>query len=171
MSVEPPTDDLETALLRAIRHFFDERASRPAHADDHGEAMSGRPLQLATTVLFLQMIDADRESKHDEHEALVAAVARVLKVDAEGASTVIRTAEDYVKTPLTKLLRLLRERSTPVQKKRVVECMWQLAFADAELVGHEEYFVRKVAEAIGLTTADLVETKIRAREAFFEPGR
>jgi uncharacterized tellurite resistance protein B-like protein len=46
----------------------------------------------------------------------------------------------------------------------------QLAFADAELVGHEEYFVRKVAESLGLTTADLVETKVQAREAFLNPG-
>jgi len=44
--------------------------------------------------------------------------------------------------------------------------MWQLAFADAELAGQEEYFVRKVAGSLGLTTADLVETKILAREAF-----
>ncbi len=169
MPAEPSSPDIETALLQAIRHFFEERAARPPATEKAGEALSGRPLQLATTILFLQMILADRESKHDEHAALVAAVARVLKVDAEGATLVIRTAEEYVKTPLPKLLRILERRCTLGQKKKVVECMWQLAFADAELEGHEEYFVRKVAQAIGLSTADLVETKILAREAFLNP--
>jgi len=41
-----------------------------------------------------------------------------------------------------------------------------LAFADADLAGHEEYFVRKVSQSLGLSRADLIETKILAREAF-----
>ncbi|MBK5255539.1 MAG: TerB family tellurite resistance protein [Vicinamibacteria bacterium] len=170
MTVQPPNTNIETELLRAIRIFFEERAARPTLAENPEEVLSGRPLQLATTVLFLQMINADHESKHDEHAALVAAVARVLEVDAEGATFIIRTAEEHIRTPLPKLLRLLTERCTTSQKKRVVECMWQLAFADAELAGHEEYFVRKVAESIGLQTADLIEAKILAREAFLSSG-
>lgn len=166
MAPERSSEDIEAALLEAIHRFFEERAAAPAEADNDEAALAGRPLQLATTVLFLQMIEADRESKHDEHKALVAALVRVLKVDAEGATFIIRAAEQHVKTPLPKLLRILKDRCTPRQRKRVVECMWQLAFADAELVGHEEYFVRKVAQALGLNTADLVETKILAREAF-----
>ena len=170
MHSDHSTSDIESALLDAIRRFFEERATTPAEGEGDEATLTGRPLQLATTILFLQMIDADQESRHDEHATLVAAVARVLKLDAEGAAVVIRTAEDHVKTPLPKLLRVLRDRCNASQKKRVVECMWQLAFADAELVGHEEYFVRKVAQAIGLRTADLVETKILGREAFLNPG-
>jgi uncharacterized tellurite resistance protein B-like protein len=75
-------------------------------------------------------------------------------------------AEQHVKKPLKKLLAVLRERCTPAQRKKVVESLWQLAFADAELAGQEEYFVRKVSEALGLSTADLIEAKIVAREAF-----
>lgn len=170
MSAPPPNSDLESALLSAIRHFFETRATTPVEAPDEGDAVSGRRLQLATTVLFLQMIAADRESKHDEHHALVAAVARALRIDGPQAITIIRLAEENVKTPLPQLLRLLKERCTGAQLKNVVTNLWQLAFADAELAGHEEYFVRKVAQALGLNTADLVETKILAREAFLSSG-
>ena len=166
MSAPPPNSDLESALLGAIRHFFETRATTPAETPDEGDAVSGRRLQLATTVLFLQMIAADRESKHDEHQALINAVATSLRMDGPDAVTVIRLAEKHVKTPLPQLVKALRERCSPLQIKSVVTSLWQLAFADADLAGHEEYFVRKVAQSLGLSTADLVETKILAREAF-----
>jgi uncharacterized tellurite resistance protein B-like protein len=47
-----------------------------------------------------------------------------------------------------------------------LEALWRIAFADAELAGQEEYLVRKIALQLGLSTADLVETKVRAREEF-----
>ena len=49
-----------------------------------------------------------------------------------------------------------------------MEALWRIAFADAELAGHEEYLVRKIAGKLNLTSADLVETKVRAREKFLE---
>jgi uncharacterized tellurite resistance protein B-like protein len=168
-----PASEIESALLSAIRQFFETRGAAPVEApgpDDPGDTVSGRRLQLATTVLFLQMIAADRESKHDEHHALIIAVARVLRIGGEEAIIIIRLAEEHVKTPLPQLLRMLKERCTGAQLKNVVTNLWQLAFADAELAGHEEYFVRKVAQALGLNTADLVETKILAREAFLSAG-
>lgn len=122
-------------------------------------------MQLATAILFLQMIAADRESKHDEHQALITAVSTSLRMDGQEAVTLIRLAEKHVKTPLPQLVQALRDRCTPAQLKSVVTSLWQLAFADADLAGHEEYFVRKIAESLGLSTADLVETKILAREA------
>lgn len=170
MPESPQTPDIESALLSAIRHFFETRAVAPAEVPDESDTVTGRRLQLATTVLFLQMIAADQESKHDEHHALIAAVARVLRIDGKDAVIIIRLAEEHVKTPLPQLLRLLNERCTPPQKRKVIESMWQLAFADAELAGHEEYFVRKVAQALGLNTADLVESKIVARETFLSSG-
>ena len=170
MPPKPPESDLESALLTAIRQFFEARPASPAPVSDEDDTVTGRRLQLATAILFLQMIAADRESKHDEHQALIDAVSRVLRIDGRNAVTLIRLAEDYVKTPLPQLLRLLKERCTPAQKKNVVTCMWQLAFADAELLGHEEYFVRKVSDALGLSTADLVETKVLARESFLGPA-
>jgi uncharacterized tellurite resistance protein B-like protein len=170
MPSETPNPELESALLSAIRQFFEERPAAAPETPDEGDAVTGRRLQLATTVLFLQMIAADRESKHDEHRALIAAVAKVLRIDGRDAIIIVRLAEAHVKTPLLELLRLLRKRCTEAQLKSVVTGLWQLAFADAELAGHEEYFVRKVSQTLGLTTADLVETKILARETFLTAG-
>jgi uncharacterized tellurite resistance protein B-like protein len=62
----------------------------------------------------------------------------------------------------------LQQECTLEQKRQLVESLWRIAFADAELAGHEEYLVRKIAGQLGLSTADLVETKVRAREDFLK---
>ena len=165
MPERSPEAELESALLSAIRRFFETRETAPEPAPDESDTVTGRRLQLASAVLFLQMIAADQESKHDEHQTLVTAVMQVLRMDGKDAVILIRLAEKHVKTPLPQLLKALRERCSPAQIKRVVTSLWQLAFADSDLAGHEEYFVRKISGALGLTTADLVETKILAREA------
>ena len=170
MSANPAHSEIETALLQTIHEFFEERAGKASDPIPESGALRDGRLQLAATVLFLQMIAADHGARHDEHKTLLGVLSRVLHVEGEEAAMIIRVAEQHVKRPLKKLLRVLRDRLTPVQKKKVIESMWQLAFADAELAGQEEYFVRKVAEALGLTTADLVETKILAREAFLGSG-
>lgn len=160
---EADNPDIETELLSDLRRFFE---SREGSAGQTAERVTERRLQIATTVIFLQMIAADHGTKHDEHEVLLNAVAGVLGITGDDALTLIRLAEAHVKTPLPKLLRLLDNDCTLAQKKKVVESMWRLAFADAELAGHEEYFVRKVAQALGLNTADLIETKVLAKDAF-----
>lgn len=170
MTLNPAHHDIEAALLQAIHEFFEDRASASAPQVPESDTVRDGRLQLATTVLFLQMIAADHGARHDEHKALPGVLSRVLRVEGEEAAIIVRVAEQHMKKPLKKVLRLLRDRCTPAQKKKVVESMWQLAFADAELAGQEEYFVRKVAESLGLTTADLVETKILAREAFLGSG-
>ena len=178
MPPKPSAPDLEKALLSAMRQFFEasapEGATKPALVEEKepepSDAVTGRRLQLATAILFQQMIAADQGAKPEEHQAMLAAVGRVLGIDLGDAAIIISLGEKHVKTPLPQLLGLLKERCTLIQKKKVIESMWQLAFADAELAGHEEYFVRKVSRSLGLSTADLVETKILAREGFLAQG-
>ncbi len=93
-------------------------------------------------------------------------LVRSLGLPDDQADVVVRAAEEAIargaRFPLV-LDRLARACSTG-QKHQLVEALWRIAFADAELAGHEEYLVRKIAVQLGLSTADLVETKVRARE-------
>jgi uncharacterized tellurite resistance protein B-like protein len=118
----------------------------------------------------VSVVRADRSSHQDEHRALATGVAQALDLDGETAAVVWRAAEDAIARGVTfaTVLRKLDVGCTPAQKLRLVEALWRIAFADAELAGQEEYLVRKIAGHLGLTSADLVETKIRAREKVLE---
>jgi len=159
-------DRLKSELLREIEELLEQKWPRAAEG---GLApITSRRLQLASAVLMVAVVRADFESRQDEHRALEHAVSRALDLHHEAAALVVRTAEEALERGISfgKLLQALARECSLDQKRSLVESLWRIAFSDAELAGHEEYLVRKIAGQLGLSTADLVETKVRAREGF-----
>ena len=158
-------DRLRADLVREIREFVEARWPSAAEGS---ASITDRRLRLGAAVLMVCVLKADGVSRRDEHRALQRAVGRALDLEAEDAMAVVRAAEEAVGggAAFASALQQLVTGCSHEQKRRLVEELWRIAFADAELAGHEEYLVRKVAESLGLTRADLVETKVRARETF-----
>jgi uncharacterized tellurite resistance protein B-like protein len=158
-------ESVREGLVRDIQDLLDDQA--PGEAAAAAVIADGR-VQLAAAVLMVSVARADLATTEDERSALVRAVSRGLGLPEDVAAVVARCAEDAldrgVRFPVV-LARLSRE-CTVAQKRLLVESLWRIAFADAELAGHEEYLVRKIAGQLDLGTADLVETKVRARETF-----
>jgi uncharacterized tellurite resistance protein B-like protein len=156
---------LRAELVREIQDFLD---CQWPPAADAAVTITDRRLQLAAAVLMVGVVRADFESRQDEHRVLERSLTRALDLADDEATVVVHAAEEAiargVRFPVV-LDRLARE-CPAGQKHRLVEWLWRIAFADAELAGHEEYLVRKIAVQLGLSTADLVETKVRAREDF-----
>ena len=159
-------EKLRAELLRDIVEFLENRW--PMAAEDQGVVLTDRRLQLAAAVLMVSVVRADRQSRQDEHRALEGALSRALALPAEEAGVVVRAAEEAVERgdSFAAAISRLESGCTAEQKRRLVEMLWRIAFADAELAGHEEYLVRKIAGRLGLSSADLIQTKVRAREEF-----
>ena len=158
-------ESLRAELVREIQDFLDRQW--PPAADDT-LAITDRHLQLAAAVLMVCVVRADHESRQDEYRVLERSLTRALDLPEEEAAVVVRVAEEAIArgARFPAVVERLARGCSAGQKSRLVETMWRIAFADAELAGHEEYLVRKVALQLGLRTADLVETKVRAREEF-----
>ena|SRR6185295_9218594 len=126
-------------------------------------------VRAAVAVLLVDVVLADGQVRHDEHRALGHALQRVLGLTESQAEALLRRGEEEVarSLPFREVVEVVARCSDDV-KKKVVHALWRVAYADAELQGNEEYLVRKIAEHIGLKTADLVETKLRAREEFIK---
>lgn len=161
-------DKLRAELVREITEFLEE--SWPKEPEKSSSAITNRQLRLAAAVLMVSVVRADRASRQDEHRALERALGRALGLDAEEAALVVRSAEEAISrgASFARTLQHLDGGCSLPQKRQLVEALWRIAFADAELAGQEEYLVRKIAGQLHLTTADLVETKVRAREDFLE---
>jgi uncharacterized tellurite resistance protein B-like protein len=161
-------ESLKSELIREIHEFIDRRW--PRSESDGGSAITTRRLQLASAVLMVSVVRADLESRQDEHRALERAVGRALDLHEEAAAVVVRVAEEALELGVSfgELLQQLARECSIDQKRQLVESLWRIAFSDAELATHEEYLVRKISGQLGLSTADLVETKIRAREDFLK---
>jgi uncharacterized tellurite resistance protein B-like protein len=161
-------DTLRDELVQEITDFLDQQW--PQASAQGGSAITNRQLRLASAVLMVCVVRADRSSRQDEHRALQAALGRALDLDVEQSALVVRAAEEAMARGASfgRILENLDAGCSLSQKRHLVEALWRIAFADAELAGQEEYLVRKIAGKLNLTTADLVETKVRAREQFLK---
>jgi len=162
--------DPDHALADEIRGYL-MKAFAPAAeggAPTSPAALDERELQLAAAVLCLAVLRADHESRQDEHHVAERAVEKILGLGPDDAQRLLRKAEDELDAsiPMRKFTALIDGGYSTERKRRVLESLWRVAFADADLAPHEEYLVRKIADLLHLTTADLVEAKVRAREAF-----
>jgi uncharacterized tellurite resistance protein B-like protein len=161
-------DSLRTELVQEITDFLERHW--PQGTAEGSAAITDRQLRLAAAVLMVSVVRVDRASRQDEHRALERALSRALDLGTEEAAVVARAAEEAIGrgASFAGTLQHLESGCTVSQKRRLVEALWRIAFADAELAGQEEYLVRKIAGKLSLTTADLMETKIRAREKFLK---
>ena len=153
--------------MSEIVEHFEEYLAALSGEGELPEQVSARDLQLSIGILLVQALRADLQIRDEEAAEVIRGIEEVLGLAHEEAVTLMRLAAhralsgDAMRMALERLDRHL----TRPQRVEVVEWLWRIAFADAELLAHEEYLVRRVSEMLGLGTADLIEAKVRAKEA------
>ena len=150
-------------MLDSIKRFFEERvaaeAAQPSpEAREHG-------LRLAAAALLFEIVRADAEIKEAERTVVRAAIQGTFGLAQEEAGELMRLAEEESRdaTSLYEFTHLIDKAFSPEQKKRVVELLWLVAFADGEKHAHEEHLVRKIAGLLHVPHPDFINAKIRAR--------
>ena len=153
-----------SALVERFREYV-------AALSEEGEALrevSERDLQLSLIVMLVQVLRADLEVKDEELAAVIGAVQDILGLDREDAVELMRAAAHAARDSagMRRAVESLDRHLTRGQRQQLLEWLWRIAFADAEILAQEEYLIRKVSELLGLATADIIEAKVRAKESF-----
>ena len=55
-----------------------------------------------------------------------------------------------------------------VEKVRIVEYMWQIAYADNQISVHENHLLRKIANLLNVPHGDYIAAKMRAKPALLK---
>jgi uncharacterized tellurite resistance protein B-like protein len=150
-------------MLDSIKRFFEERVvaetAEPApETREHG-------LRLAAAALLFEVVRADAEVKDEERTVVRAAIQGTFGLEKEETEELMRLAEEESRaaTSLYEFTHLVDKAFSPEQKKRVVELLWLVAFADTEKHAHEEHLVRRIAGLLHVPHPDFIDAKIRAR--------
>ncbi len=151
-------------MLGSIRRFFQDRvqgeAARPdAESREHG-------LRLAAAALFFEIVRADAEVKEEERTVMRTAIQGTFGLSAAEAEELMALAEEASRrsASLYELTNLVDQGLSSEQKKRIVELLWLVCFADAEKHALEEHLLRKIAGLLHVRHPDFIDAKIRARE-------
>lgn len=149
-------------MLRALKDLFDSLTAGPAAAagtDDH-------TLHLATAVLLVEVMRADPATAATERQAVVAALRRKFTLADDEIARLVELAEDKSRTAgdFFSFTSALNDRFAHPQKIRMVEFMWQVAYADGHLHENENHLISKVAGLLHVTHGEYIAAKLRAKE-------
>ena len=149
-------------MLRAIRDFFEQHIVQAA-----APAQEAHRLQLATAALLVEVVRSDGSIAPAEREALLAAVGAKFALLPDEAATLLGLAEQESRlaSDTYQFTSLINRSFSQPQKLRVIELMWQVAYADATLSAHEQHVLRRIAELLHVPHGDYIAAKMRARDA------
>jgi len=131
-----------------------------------GQVDQEHALRLASAALLIEMVHADDDIKEEEMNAVVDALITTFKLTEKECHELVTMAEEEMKqaTCLYDFTQLINNNFSQEEKARIVEMLWQVAFADNQLDHHEEHLVRKIADLLYVSHKDFIKAKHRVAD-------
>jgi uncharacterized tellurite resistance protein B-like protein len=145
-------------MLDQIKLFFNQHLALAAP-----EHSSEEKLQLASIVLFLEMMYMDDKVELREQDIILSMIQQNFSLTTEQATSLIALAEQQRKqaTDYFQFTSLINREYSQEQKVRLIESLWKIAFVDGVLDMNEEYLVRKIADLLHVSHTAFIMAKHR----------
>ncbi len=149
-------------MLADIRKFLDKYLG-PADA----VASNRHTIEVATAALLVEIVRMDGDVQPIEREAVLRAVRDKFHLTDLEARTLIDLAEQEARdaTDYYQFTSIINRRFSQPQKIRVIELLWEVAYADQVANPYEEHLIRKLADLLYVDHRDYITAKLRARNA------
>ncbi|MFC1684343.1 TerB family tellurite resistance protein [Pseudomonadota bacterium] len=123
-------------------------------------------LQLATTALLFEMMRMDDEMHAQEHSVIKKSIQEKFELSASETAHLLELAQAEAEgaTDYHQFTRLINNGFSMDQKVKVIEYLWQIAYADGDLDKYEEHLVRKIAELLYVPHQAFIATKHKAAQ-------
>lgn len=149
-------------MLEAIKKLL---ASRTRTASDSAAALPEHTLRLAAAALVFEVVRADGAVAPEEVALLRTVLQGTFGLTAAEAHELAEEAAQASRSAVSlyEFTHVVDRELDAAQKKRVVELLWLVAFADAEKHPLEEHLIRKLAGLLHVDHPDFIDAKIRAQ--------
>lgn len=153
-------------MLRTIKELIEKTFAQPEVEEDRERA-----LRLATAALLVETARADFEERHLERETIQALLEDHFSLTAEDAGALLEDAGVQADTAVSlhEFTQVLHRHLSETEKLRVVEMLWRVALADANLDRHEDHLVRKVSDLLYLSRSEMLRLKHQVTEEAKRP--
>lgn len=147
-------------MLDRLRLFIDRllpESASLAKPDDHA-------LQLAAAVLLVEVMRADTNVGQVERDAVHAALREkfdLTEAESRDLSTLARETARQA-TDFHAFTSVLNERLDLPQRIRLIELMWQVAYADGHLADDERHLLWRVGDLLHVPQGARVHARLRA---------
>jgi uncharacterized tellurite resistance protein B-like protein len=154
-------------MLDALKRLLEGGGAAPAPAPSATGDDRDHRLRVATAALLYEVVRADGAVADSERTVMNAAVRSTFDLTPEDEAELVRLGEEASSrsVSLYEFTRVLRESASADERRRVVELLWLVAFADTRKDALEEHMIRKIAGLLDVAQPDFIAAKQRARAA------
>ncbi|MGH6800377.1 MAG: TerB family tellurite resistance protein [Methylocella sp.] len=141
-------------MFDALKSFIAAVAGAEPPARSFGET----DYRLAAVALLIHVANADGETALVERRRLTTIIAERFGLDAKEASELIAMAEqsDREAVDFYRFTSVLKRALDDDGRQRIVEMLWDIAFADGVVDDFEANTIWRIAELLGVSTRERV---------------
>ena len=141
--------------LDTLRAFFAPRL------EERGGTQLLDPVTVAACALLLEIAHADDVFLPEERERIARHIREERGVDEQQLREVFQAAEQerQASVDLYHFTRLLDENLSREERRRLVETIWEVVYADGALSSAEGHLARRVGELLGFQHPEVQEIK------------
>ncbi len=128
-----------------------------------GEEDLNEALQFATSALLIETALADKNFNDLEVNSLKKTLRTVFSIDDKTIELIIEDAQQTVNesTSLYEHTRIINDSCTYEDKKKLLNCLWIIAYADNKLDKYEEHLIRKISGLLHISHSDFIAEKLK----------
>jgi uncharacterized tellurite resistance protein B-like protein len=149
-------------MFRTLQELFDTLLPPPRDTPEQ----AAQRLRLATAVLLVEVMREHADLADAERTVVLAALQREFALTEADSRTLLAEAEATSRssTDYQSYTSVLNERLDEPQKLRVIEAMWQVAYADGQVDAYENHVLWRIADLLYLPHGGYIAAKMRARD-------
>lgn len=143
------------SLLERLRNSF-------VGGDTADDEEPEHRLRIAAAVLLLEMEHADHAYEPAERREIERQLKTHFDLDDGEVAELVAAAEPEASeaVSLHDFLRTLNKGLSLPEKRRVLEMLWRVAYADDRLDPHEEHLLRHLSELLYLPHSEFIKAKL-----------
>lgn len=124
-------------------------------------------IDMATAILMIEVSRADFQQDESELLHIRQLLQSHLSLDDQEIDDLLENAHEEADSlvSLQHITRLMNEKMDQQGKVRVIELMWQVAYADGEKHHYEEHLLRQVADLLYVSHSDFIRARHQAEDS------
>jgi len=148
-------------MLPKIKQFFESHFiadNKTISAEEQQHSM-----QLAIAALLIEVAESDFEHSDKEHDALLEVVSNTFDLKENKSETLIQLAKEAHQnsTDYFQFTSLINQHYSAEERIKLIEKLWEIAFADKVLHKYEEHVIRRIADLLYVSHSDFMASKLR----------
>jgi uncharacterized tellurite resistance protein B-like protein len=154
-------------MLDGLRQFLADIVSPTAH-----RALDDTGYRLAATALLIHVISLDGEPSEVEKRKLHSLIESRFGLDRGTADQLIKSATlvEGEAVDLYRFTSVIMRSVDEEGRRRIVEMMWELVYADGEVSEFEDNVVWRAADLLAVSSRDRIDLKHRIADRRSKPA-